>query len=116
MDKDLVTLTNEFVEYIKPLLHKEAQEGMDDPHFLLAPQGGGCNGFQYIKEIKSPEAIKEEFGEYSLIKHQGVKVAIPKLGEYFLSGCILEYDRFDGIKIQNPNAASSCGCGKSFGV
>ena len=36
-----------------------------------------------------------------------------------LEGCILDYAdglNESGFQIENPNAATSCGCGESFGV
>ncbi len=74
-------------------------------------EGGGCSGLQYgmiFDETRDDDVISEYFG---------VKVLTDKFSANYLSGCVIDYsDELigGGFKINNPNAESSCGCGKSF--
>ena len=74
-------------------------------------EGGGCSGLQYgmiFDEIRDDDIVSEFFG---------VKVLSDKFSHDYLSGCIIDYSdelTDGGFKIKNPNAQSSCGCGKSF--
>ena len=74
-------------------------------------EGGGCSGLQYgmiFDETRDDDVVSEYFG---------VKVLTDKFSANYLSRCVIDYsDEFigGGFKINNPNAESSCGCGKSF--
>ena len=74
-------------------------------------EGGGCSGLQYgmiFDETRDDDVISEYFG---------VKVLTDKFSANYLSGCVIDYsDELigGGFKINNPNAESNCGCGKSF--
>ena len=74
-------------------------------------EGGGCSGLQYgmvFDETRDDDVVSEYFG---------VKVLTDKFSANYLSGCVIDYsDELigGGFKINNPNAESSCGCGKSF--
>ena len=74
-------------------------------------EGGGCSGLQYgmiFDETRDDDVVSEYFG---------VKVLTDKFSANYLSGCVIDYsDELigGGFKIKNPNAESSCGCGKSF--
>lgn len=81
----------------------------------VALQGGGCSGFEphlgFDNRVdEAADHISEQFG---------IKVAIDRKFEMFMQGTTIDYlDGIDrrGFKFDNPNATSSCGCGKSFSV
>ena len=74
-------------------------------------EGGGCSGFQYILELT------EEIGDKDLTFADAVvtdDISMP-----FLTGATITFkDELigNGFEINNPNAASGCGCGTSFAV
>ncbi len=79
----------------------------------VAVEGGGCSGFQYQIALDDPaegDLILEGAGERVLVD----EVSLP-----FLGGAVIDFveepigSRF---AIENPNAASSCGCGVSFAM
>ncbi|MBM3846612.1 MAG: iron-sulfur cluster assembly accessory protein [Verrucomicrobia bacterium] len=74
-------------------------------------QEGGCSGLQY-------EMTFDEQREADLA-HQffGVGVVVDPASAEFVKGAVIDFSDAltgGGFKITNPNARSSCGCGRSF--
>jgi len=92
----------------------EIAEASGVPQVLrVAVSGGGCSGFQYEITLDAPA------GDDLLLKGQGQTVAIDTVSLPFLANAVIDFsDELIGARfvIQNPNAASSCGCGLSFSV
>jgi len=73
-------------------------------------QGGGCSGFQYEWDM-TDNTEKGTLIENILV--------LDKIAEMFVIGCTVDYvQEFGGsyLKVINPNATASCGCGESFAV
>ncbi len=74
--------------------------------------GGGCSGFQYGMTLEEePMEGDEQFEE------NGVRVIVDPRSAMYLGGAQIDFIESmmgGGFKIDNPNAASSCGCGSSF--
>jgi len=108
----LVSLTPTAAEKIKSLL---AEEGEGDVSVLrVAIQGGGCSGFQYGLGFDAGPAEGDE-----VIEQHGVTVVIDQFSAPYLKGATVDFLNTiseAGFKIDNPNAAASCGCGHSFTV
>ena len=107
MRKDF--LTSSAHQHIKTLLESK-QEGAA---FRISVDAGGCNGFQYIFNIdeRKPEDL--------LIEQEGVFIVVDAVSQPFLKNAqidIVEDLMGSYIKVNNPEAASSCGCGNSFSV
>jgi iron-sulfur cluster insertion protein len=80
----------------------------------VAVEGGGCSGFQY--DIRLEEAALA--GDLVLEKN-GQKVLVDDVSLPFLANAVIDFtDELIGARfvINNPNAASSCGCGTSFSM
>ncbi|WP_172331292.1 iron-sulfur cluster assembly accessory protein [Mangrovicoccus sp. HB161399] len=79
----------------------------------VAVEGGGCSGFQY-------EITLDEPGDGDLVlEGQGQKVVVDEVSLPFLSNAVIDFsEELIGARfvIENPNAASSCGCGTSFSM
>jgi len=72
---------------------------------------GGCSGFQYGMSFDEPKP------DDSHIESEGVTILIDPASAAYLSGCAIDFDdglHGKGFEIKNPNAQSTCGCGKSF--
>lgn len=74
-------------------------------------EGGGCSGFQYKLDLTEDKNDKDLIFENAVITDN---ISMP-----FLDGATISFD--DDLigatfKIDNPNAASGCGCGTSFSV
>ncbi|MBN37840.1 MAG: iron-sulfur cluster assembly accessory protein [Opitutae bacterium] len=72
---------------------------------------GGCSGFEYGMSIDEPKST-DRIGDFS-----GIGYAVDGDSLEYLSGCEIHFDdglSGKGFEIRNPNAESTCGCGKSF--
>tara|TARA_B100000683_G_scaffold261728_1_gene288017 strand:- start:189 stop:569 length:381 start_codon:yes stop_codon:yes gene_type:complete len=87
--------------------------GDDRSHALLVGVlSGGCSGYMY--DLQIVESTEIDCQEKNI---DGFRVLIPSASSHLLDGIEIDYtDRLmgGGFKINNPNAASTCGCGESF--
>lgn len=80
-------------------------------HLRVFVETGGCSGFQYgmsFDEQKTDDAHYES---------EGVAIIIDPASLAYLNGSNIDFDdglHGKGFEIKNPNAQSTCGCGKSF--
>ena len=105
----MINLTDRAAEEIKGLL-----QGQNKPEAFLRVfvAGGGCSGFQYGMSLED-DAMEGDVRESA----NGVNLLIDPRSAMYVDGA--EVDFVDslmggGFKIDNPNAASTCGCGTSF--
>ena len=76
----------------------------------LGVYGGGCSGFQYKWDFV------DDIGEGTLIEDL---LVLDRASEMFVIGCTVDWVNELGgayLKVVNPNAVASCGCGESFAV
>ncbi len=74
--------------------------------------GGGCSGLQYGMAFE-PKA--RDFD--TVVEQNGVSLFVDPTSLMYLAGATIDFvDTLmgGGFKIDNPNAAASCGCGHSF--
>ncbi len=105
----MIKLTDSAVNHLKSLLSTSSQP--EKNALRLCVEKGGCAGMEYQMKITQPKEddIIVEFSE--------ITIAIDSKDTSLLEGCSIDYtdDLSDsGLKISNPNAARSCGCGTSF--
>lgn len=105
----MVTLTERAASEVLGLLEKQ---GKEDHALRVWIAGGGCSGFQYGMALDNEPANDDQAFEC-----HGVKVLVDPMSIQYLEGA--EVDFVDtlmggGFKVNNPNAASTCGCGHSF--
>lgn len=80
----------------------------------LSVDGGGCSGFQYRFELADAPAADD-----SVTETDGVSLVVDPVSLDLVSGCVVDYVESLGgaaFRVENPNAAASCGCGSSFAV
>lgn len=80
----------------------------------LSVEGGGCSGFQYrfglADEVESGDATVET---------DGVRLVVDSVSLDLVRGAAVDYvENLGGaaFKVENPQAASGCGCGSSFSI
>lgn len=106
----MIEVTESAAEHLSDLL-EEKNFSPDEKGLRLFVERGGCAGMQYAMQIGAASE-----GD-TTIEKDGVRVFVDKESLEFLDGCRLDYvDALNdsGFKIENPNAARSCGCGTSF--
>ena len=92
----------------------ESEPNGENLNFRISVSGGGCSGFQYgftFDSIKNDDDV--------VFKHGDIKVLVDDVSLEFLKGAVLNYkEELIGsyFAIENPNAASTCGCGTSFSI
>jgi iron-sulfur cluster assembly accessory protein len=86
---------------------KEPVEGL-----RIMVQAGGCSGYKYMMGLVQAA----EPGDVT-VERGGVKVFVDEKSVPLLAGVVLDFSvSMDGagFTFNNPNAQSSCSCGKSF--
>lgn len=104
-----VTLTEGAVRQLNRI--KQDQNVPDDYGLRVGVKGGGCSGFSYVLGFDQPKENDEWF------EINGLRVLMQKSHAIYLLG--MEIDWVEGLNnrgfsFNNPNAASTCGCGTSF--
>jgi len=105
----MIQITESAQKYLTDVLNDKN----NDDYVTLGVKGGGCSGFQYIWDFKKnwPNVNWSD-------PIEGVLVLDP-MAEMYVAGCTVDYVKELGgsyLKVVNPNASASCGCGESFAV
>ena len=103
-------LTERAASRIRELVAAEASGTM----LRLSVSGGGCSGYQYgftLDDTLTPDDRVVERG--------GAKLVVDTISLGLLGGAEVDFAEElvgSSFTVKNPNAASSCGCGKSFSL
>lgn len=106
-----VTFTEGAVKELFKL--KDQQEISDDFGLRVGVEGGGCSGMNYVLGF---DQKKDGDQEYNI---DGIRVFMHKAHGLYLAGMQIDFQdglNARGFTFNNPNAASTCGCGTSFSV
>ena len=104
----MITLTDSAVVQIRTLKDEKAKAGQLLRIFVEA---GGCSGFEYGMSFDN----KKE--DDLLLESNGVSFLMDATSLEYLDGSEVHFDdglNGKGFDIRNPNASSTCGCGRSF--
>lgn len=88
-----------------------AELGAPTKRLRVLVESGGCSGFQYGMSFDEPKA------EDTAFESEGVAILVDPSSLAYLDGSAIDFDdglHGKGFEIKNPNAQSTCGCGKSF--
>lgn len=103
----MITLTSRAAKAVTQL---QAEKDTDLP-LRMYINSGGCSGFEYGMSFdpgKDDDVSMES---------EGVTFRVDKRSLEQLDGSVVDFDdglMGKGFEIKNPNAESTCGCGKSF--
>lgn len=103
----MINLTPKAAAKIREL---QADAGADK-RLRVFVESGGCSGFQYGMSFDLPKE-----GDRTL-ESEGVSFLMDESSLAYMEGSAIDFDdglQGKGFEIQNPNAESTCGCGKSF--
>lgn len=105
----MISLTPRAAAQVRVL---QSELGSPDGRLLrVFVESGGCSGFQYGMSFDLPKADDQT------LQSEGVSILMDPTSLAYLSGSSIDFDdglQGKGFEIKNPNAQSTCGCGKSF--
>jgi iron-sulfur cluster assembly accessory protein len=107
-----IEVTGRASAHIRTML---ARRGQGERGLRVGVRAGGCAGFEYTFAWESvPRA-----GDSVFDAPGGAQIFVDSTSLRVLDGVVLDYDTSllsRGFLIDNPRAASACGCGKSFSL
>lgn len=104
----MITLTPRAAKQVRSM-HAELNDPQKRLRVLV--ESGGCSGFQYGMSFDEPKPDDAQ------LESEGVAFVVDPTSLAYLSGSSIDFDdglQGKGFEIRNPNAQSTCGCGKSF--
>ena len=106
----MLTLTLAAADRIGLIASKQGRPAI----LRLSVEGGGCSGFQYKFDLADAAEADDSVSETA-----GVKLVVDPVSLELLEGSTVDFVESLGgaaFKVENPQAASGCGCGSSFGI
>ncbi|MEE4659840.1 MAG: iron-sulfur cluster insertion protein ErpA [Halieaceae bacterium] len=104
-------LTNRAVAKVRELIDEEGNDALKLRVYIT---GGGCSGFQYGFSFEEDMAEDD-----TAVQREGVTLLVDPMSYQYLVGAEVDYQEgFEGARfvVNNPNAATTCGCGASFSI
>ena len=104
----MITLTPRAAQRVRSM---HAELAAPAKRLRVFVESGGCSGFQYGMSF---DEAKEGDAE---LTSEGVPMLLDPASLAYLDGSAIDFDdglHGKGFEIKNPNAQSTCGCGKSF--
>lgn len=104
----MITLTESAARKIETLRAEKASSGQMLRIFVEA---GGCSGFEYGMSFDDKKPDDRS------LEDQGVGFLVDPTSFDYLDGSVVDFDdglSGKGFEVKNPNASSTCGCGRSF--
>ena len=105
----MIALTDTAASAVRKAIAKSGKEGAG---FRIMVETGGCAGFKYMMGL-ADEAKPDD----TVIERDGIKVFVDTISHQHLAGTTIDFVvalEGSGFTFDNPNAKSSCSCGKSF--
>jgi iron-sulfur cluster assembly protein len=106
----MLTLTDSALNAVR-----SAIQGATEPvgGLRIMVDSGGCAGYKYVMGLVQVAEPDDE-----VIERDGISVFVDGTSKALLAGTTIDFVvalQGSGFTFDNPNAASSCSCGKSFG-
>ncbi|MDB2506991.1 MAG: iron-sulfur cluster insertion protein ErpA [Opitutae bacterium] len=104
----MITLTDSAVAQVRELQAEKATEGQV---LRILVEAGGCSGFEYGM------SFDDQKDDDQLFESNGIKFLVDSTSLEYLDGSVVDFDdglTGKGFEVRNPNASSTCGCGRSF--
>lgn len=108
----MITITDIAAKKILEIAESSEEIDLSTGGLRIAVRGGGCAGLEYNLSIE-----KEKTDKDLTFTEKGINVYIDKKSALYLQGLVIDYKDTlmeSGFKLENPNAQTTCGCGKSF--
>ncbi|MEO0457898.1 MAG: iron-sulfur cluster assembly accessory protein [Cyanobacteria bacterium P01_A01_bin.114] len=107
-----ILMTDAALKHVLALKEKQGE----DLCLRVGVRQGGCSGMSYMMDF---EDINNATEHDEIYDYEGFKVICDRKSLLYLYGLMLDYSDAligGGFQFTNPNAAQTCGCGKSFGT
>ena len=106
----MINLTDSAMDAVRTAI-----SGATDPvgGLRIMVETGGCAGYKYMMGL-----VDKADPDDTVIERDGVKVFVDTQSHELLNGTTIDFVvalEGSGFTFDNPNATSSCSCGKSFG-
>tara|TARA_Y100000034_G_scaffold108504_1_gene138907 strand:+ start:128 stop:460 length:333 start_codon:yes stop_codon:yes gene_type:complete len=108
-----ISITEFAEEKISNILKKNNMK-LEDTYLRVGLKGGGCSGLSYVFDFTTKTNEDDKIFNFNK-----VNVCLDKKSYLFLNGMEIDFEETpfkSGIKINNPMAKRSCGCGESFSI
>lgn len=105
-----VTLTQAAAARVAAIAERQGKPAI----LRLSVEGGGCSGFQYRFGLEDSIANDD-----SVARTDTATLVVDAMSLDLVRGCRVDFVETLGgtaFRVDNPNAASGCGCGSSFAV
>mmetsp|Transcript_31636 Transcript_31636/g.71107 ORF Transcript_31636/g.71107 Transcript_31636/m.71107 type:complete len:156 (+) Transcript_31636:278-745(+) len=117
-DDHVVTIALGAMTHLGEMRKKLGLEENQPLHIRMGVRSGGCSGMSYVMDVCKPEDVTDDdhIEDWAAEK---VRCVIDPKSLLYLFGLQLDYSNEligGGFNFQNPNAETTCGCGKSFNV
>lgn len=106
-----IAFSDQAADKVRQLIAAEGNHALKLRVFVA---GGGCSGFSYGFTFDDEVA-----GDDAVVEQGGVTLLVDPLSYQYLLGSEIDYvEDLQGAQfvVNNPNAASTCGCGNSFAI
>ncbi|WGR93598.1 MULTISPECIES: iron-sulfur cluster assembly accessory protein [unclassified Bradyrhizobium] len=106
----MINLTESAVNAVKNAIAASTQPASG---LRIMVEAGGCAGFKYMMGLAGAPGPDD-----TVIERDGLRVFVDNKSHQHLVGTTIDFVMAlenPGFTFDNPNATSSCSCGKSFG-
>ena len=110
MSDTAIDLTSSAAQRVATIAAKQGKPAI----LRLAVEGGGCAGFQY--KFGLADVVD---GDDTIAERDGVRLVVDRVSLDLVRGSAVDYVESLGgaaFRVNNPVAASGCGCGTSFSI
>ena len=111
VDSKPLNLSDTAIAKVKEIM---AQQNPVPAGLRVGVVGGGCSGFSYSMSFENGAGMMDKTFDF-----EGLKVYVDATSLMYLKGVNIDYVETlegAGLKFENPNVKSTCGCGSSFNV
>ncbi|EFJ24760.1 hypothetical protein SELMODRAFT_173619 [Selaginella moellendorffii] len=105
-----ITLSDKALSHLQKLRADQKR----DLCLRVGVRQGGCSGMSYIMDFEDQGNVRSDD---SVMEQEGFTMVCDPKSLLYLFGMQLDYSDAligGGFSFKNPNATSTCGCGKSF--
>lgn len=106
-----ITITEFATERISDMLRRN-QLKIDEAYLRIGLRSGGCSGYSYLFEFTDVHTEHDK-----VLQFGDLRICIDKKSYLFLNGMEIDYEETpfkSGVKLNNPAAKRTCGCGESI--